>query len=98
MSNRNEKKLPSDFVEESNGVATVSLSRPAKFDGIERGTLSMREPTVADMEAFQDSKESEATREIKTFANLCDVTPSDIRALPMRDYGRLQAAFGLFTS
>lgn len=96
MSNANKK--PSDFVKEGAGFADVTLSRPAKFNGIEQGVIRMREPTVGDQESFQDSKESEATREITAFANLCEVAPADIRALPLRDYGRLQAAFALFTS
>lgn len=92
------KKHPSEHVAEGNGFADITLSRAAKFNGIEQGVVRMREPTVADMEAFQEAKEGEATREINTFANLCEVSPADIRGLPMRDYARLQAAFALFTS
>jgi phage/plasmid primase-like uncharacterized protein len=91
-------KLPSEYVKEGDGFADVTLSREATINGVKQKVIRMREPTVADQEAFQDSKESEATREITAFANLCEVAPADIRALPLRDYGRLQAAFALFTS
>lgn len=91
-------KNPSDFVKEGPGYSDITLSRPAKINGAEQSVIRMREPTVADQEAFQDSKESEATREITAFANLCEVAPNDIRALPLRDYHRLQAAYTLFTS
>ena len=95
---KTDKKLPADYVKEGNGHSDITLSRPATIAGAPVTTLRMREPTVADMEAFQNSSDSESTREIATFANLCEVSPDDIRALPFKDYTRLQAAFALFTS
>ena len=93
-----EKKRPIDFVKEGAGFADITLSRPMKVSGADLSAIRMREPTVRDIEAFQDSKDNEATREIATFANLCMVTPDEVRSLPMRDYARLQAAFTLFTA
>lgn len=96
-SNGNSNKAP-DFLKEGDGFVDVTLARPAKFNGIEMGVVRMREPTVADQEATQDSKESDAAREITAFANLCEASPADIRALSLRNYHRLQVAFALFTS
>lgn len=79
------------------GFADITLSRPATFNGVEQPKLRMREPTVADMEAAQETKGSDAAREIHAMANLCDVAPDDIRKLPIRDYSRLQAAYTGFT-
>lgn len=91
------KGKPSDYVTEGVGYADVELSRPLKVNGVDVSTLRMREPTVGDIEAHQDAKGSESTREIVTFAHLCEITPDEIRALPLRDYARLQAAFSRFT-
>lgn len=93
-----EKKNPVDYVTEGAGYADITLSRPAKFHGAEQAAVRMREPNVGDLEAFQESKESEPKREIRILANLCECTPDEIRALPARDYARLQAAFALFTN
>lgn len=86
-----------DFVKVDGTHATVTLSRPANVDGADVAVLRMREPTARDMEDFGTTTGSDATREIATFANLCEVSPDTIRALPLRDYARLQVAFGLFT-
>jgi len=92
------QKKPIDYVKEGSGYADITLSRSMKISGNDVSVLRMREPTVRDIEAFQDAKDNEATREIATFANLCMVTPDELRTLPMRDYARLQAAFTLFTT
>ncbi len=92
------KGAPADYVKEGDGFADITLTRARKFNGIEQTVVRMRETTVADGEAYQDSKDGEATREINMFANLCGVAPDDIRALPLREYARFQAAFALFTN
>lgn len=93
-----EKKTPADYVVERNGYAEITLSRPAKINGIEVSTLRLREPTAGDIERFQESKGSDAKREVEAFANLCEASPDDIRNLPVRDYARLQAGYALFTT
>ncbi len=92
------EKDPSKFVRLADGFADVSLSRTAEFAGEKLSSLRMREPTAGDLERFQIGAGHEATRELNTFANLCEQSPDDIRKLPLRDYQRLQAAYSLFTS
>lgn len=87
-----------EFIKEGEGFADITLSRPAQIAGASITVIRMREPNVADIERFQDSKDGDSTREINTFANLCEVAPEDIRKLPLRSYARLQAAFALFTN
>lgn len=93
-----EKKTPADYVVERDGFAEVTLSRPAKINGVETAVLKLREPTAGDLERFQESKGSDARREVEAFANLCEASPDDIRNLPVRDYSRLQAGYALFTT
>jgi hypothetical protein len=56
----------------------------------------MREPTVEDMERYQDDKGSDAQREVRMIANLCEISPDDVRKMPLRDYARLQAGVALY--
>ena len=90
-------KPNTEHVRIEGAAAIVTLSRPIVVDGAERAALTMREPTARDMESFGAIAGTDATREITTFANLCEVPADAIRSLPLRDYARLQAAFGLFT-
>ncbi|KIQ80035.1 hypothetical protein RW26_13435 [Aeromonas sp. L_1B5_3] len=78
--------------------ADITLSRPADIGGTKVAVLRMREPTVGDQEiAFQISG-SDAAKEITMFANLCGVAPDDVRKFPLRDYGRMQKAYSVFTN
>lgn len=92
------KKKPADFVTEHEGYNDITLSRPTNIAGASVSTIRMREPTVADQENFQDAGRNDAAREISTFANLCEITPDEVRKLPLRDYMRMQASFALFTN
>lgn len=60
-------------------------------------TITMREPKVLDMRASQKSSKSAEDVELKLFGNLCGLTPDEIDQLSMKNYGRLQEAFRLFT-
>lgn len=93
----NTKKKPSDYVTLGEGFNDITLSRPATIDGAKVSSLRMREVIVADQERYQEGTGNDASREVVLFANLCEVTPDDIRKLPLRDYQRLQASYGLFT-
>lgn len=75
------------------GFVDVTLSRPASFNGVEQSKVRMREPTVGDLEAGHEAKGNDASREISILANLCEVSPDDMRKLPYRDYVRLQTAY-----
>jgi hypothetical protein len=94
------KPAPEDFVSmnEAEGYADITLSRPATIGGAKVSTLRMREPTGDDLERFHLATGHEVSREFNTFANLCNCTPAEVRALPDRDQKRLQAAYTLFTN
>lgn len=85
-----------EFLKESDGFTDITLAKPITIDGAKMATLRMREPLVRDIEASQDSKENAASTEVNLFANLCMLKPEDIRALSVRNYFRLQAAYSRF--
>lgn len=70
---------------------TIELSFPVKVDGIETSVLQMRRPKVKDQLVFEKRAQgmSDAEREIRLFANLCEVAPEDIEALDLMDYAKL---------
>lgn len=78
---------------EADGFVDVELTRPLEIDGAQVKVLRMREPTVGDQLASEETKGGEAAREITMLANLCQVTPDDIKRLTLKDYKRLQGAF-----
>ena len=93
-----ENKLPEYLKFNDDGSADITLSRPADIGGTKVSVLRMREPTVGDQEiAFQISG-SDAAKEITMFANQCGVAPDDVRKFPLRDYGRMQKAYSVFTN
>lgn len=80
------------------GSVEIPLSKSIKIDGTEVKALVMREPTVGDqLTAIKQGKNDSAESEISLFANLCEVTPSDIKQLSLRDYGKVQKVFKGFT-
>ena len=91
-------KTTNDHVIERDGYAEVTLTRPRQVNGVETAVLRRREPPVEDMERFQDDKGSDAQREVRMIANLCEIPPDDLRKLPLRDYARLQSGVALFTT
>jgi len=93
-----EGKLPDWLTEEDDGSMTVSfadLKNKPKLDGTEVSSLTIREPTVADELAIEKIK-SVGERESQAIANLTEQSPEAIRGLTMRQYGRLQDAYGVF--
>lgn len=80
------------------GYVDIELSRPIEIDGAQVTTLRMREPTVADQLLLDEMKGSDATKEVTLVANLCEVTPDDIKRLTLRDYRKVQKAFSGFTA
>lgn len=77
-----------DYIEQGDGFAVITLKSGA--------TLRMREPTVEDQLAIDKVKDGDAAKELSLFANLCEITPADLRKLTLRDYRRVQAAFASF--
>lgn len=80
------------------GHVDIELSRPIEIDGAQLTALRMREPTVADQLILEDMKGSDAAKEVALVANLCEVTPDDIKRLTLRDYRKVQKAFSGFTA
>lgn len=86
--------LPDFVTEGADGALSVELARGLELDGAKVKTLVLREPTVADQ---MDARgRSDAEKEVAMVANLSGQTPDDIRALTVRDYGRVQAALSFF--
>ena len=79
-----------------NETKTIELTKPIKVNGVEVSTLTMRTPTVGDQLVFD--KNGENFKEVKLIANLCSVSPEDMKAMPLKDYMNLQEAYaGLLT-
>jgi hypothetical protein len=89
-------KTEAKILTPGDGFVDVKLSRPVEVAGVKTDTLRMREPTVRDQEAAGAIQGSDATREITTLANLCEISPDDVRGMSMRDYKRLQSAYVSF--
>jgi len=87
-----------DYLKPGAGFVDVALSRPLDVGGAKVGSLRLREPLAGDIETAQDYSGSDASREITLFANLCEITPDEVRKLPLRDYARLQAGYATFTN
>lgn len=85
------KVVPADA-----GYVDIELSRPIEIDGAQVSVLRMREPTVADQLLFNEMKGSEGSRDVFLVANLCEVSPDDIKRLTLRDYIKAQKAFAGF--
>ncbi|MDO5101482.1 MAG: phage tail assembly protein [Lautropia sp.] len=78
------------------GFVDIQLSRPIEIDGAQVTALRMREPTVGDQLMLDDLKVGDATKEVMLVANLCQLTPDDVKQLSLRDYRKVQEAFAGF--
>ena len=74
----------------------IELSYPIAIDATEVKVLQMRRPKVADVILLQKQQGQEAEKEIKLFANLCEISPDDIGRLDMMDYAKLQEQYANF--
>jgi hypothetical protein len=88
MSNKN--------VKYGEGFADITLSRDFDLGGTKIKALRMREPTVKDQRVAFKSSEDMGEREAAIFQNLCEIAPSDLDRLPLKDYARLQDAYSGF--
>jgi hypothetical protein len=75
------------------GSVEIPLSRPFKVGGADVTSLTMREPTVGDQLVAQAGGGTEAEHEVALLANLCSITPTELRAMPLRDYMRVKTEF-----
>lgn len=76
--------------------ANIKLSRTYKLNGADADSITMREPTVNDQLTIAALKGADADKEIALFANLCGVSPADLKQLAIRDWSRLQKAYQSF--
>ena len=92
----NQENVKKEYIQEGEGKNTIELSRP--YGGIQH--VEMREPTVQDLltAELQSKGKSSAEQEITMFANLCEIEPDFIKSLGLRDYGRIQDSYRLFTA
>lgn len=75
-------------------TATVTLSRPSSFNGVMSNQLQLRSPTVRDMRGAQKLHPNDVEeRELALFASLAQIGPSDLEALKLSDYNRIQEAY-----
>lgn len=86
-----------DYLKEGDGFVEITLAKPADVAGAKLSKLTMREPSVRDLEAAQSYTGSEAAKEVQLFANLLEIGVDDVRALKLRNYKRVQEAYASFT-
>lgn len=84
-----------EYITLLDGKALVTLSRPVTISGASVSRLTVREPTVDDQLTAEKLGSGGEADKIY-LANLCQVTPDEIGRLPLRDFKRLQVAFGFF--
>lgn len=76
----------------------IQLKYPVELNGLTVDELSIRRPKVRDMLAADKSAGSEADKEIRMFANLCEVDPNVVEGLDLSDYSNLQKVYQDFLS
>ena len=79
-------------------MTTIKLKHPLTVEGAGVTELNLRRPKVRDVRAADKAGGSDAEREVRLFANLCEVTPSTIEEMDMADYLKLQKAYQDFLS
>ena len=79
-------------------METIKLAHPVEADGGTVSALQLRRPVVRDMLAADKAAGSEAEKEVRMFANLCEVAPGVIEALDLADYTTLQETYKGFLS
>ena len=67
----------------------VELKYPIQIDGTEVRALYMRRPKVRDQLSAAKLGKTDEEKEIRLFANLCEVTPENIEDLDLSDYKQL---------
>ena len=65
-----------------------TLLTPITVDGSPRDTLTIREPTVADLEASNKDTDN-LKKTVRLLSLVMEVAPDDVRRLGTRDYGHL---------
>lgn len=82
----------------SENTVTIQLTYGAQQAGAKLPHLTMRRPKVKDQLLVQKLPvKTEAEREIRLFANLCEVPQDTIEDLDLTDYRKVQDAYTAFT-
>jgi hypothetical protein len=87
------KPLPSWLALTDEGV-TVTLAYKANIGGVVVDKLTMRAPSVKDMEAAKAASGGEMDKlEKNLFCSLLAASDAELTALKIKDYNRLQAGY-----
>ncbi|MEZ1317019.1 phage tail assembly protein [Pseudomonas fluorescens] len=87
------KPLPSWLVLTDDGV-TVTLAYKANIGGVVVDKLTMRAPSVKDMEAAKAASGGELDKlEKSLFCSLLMASDAELTALKIKDYNRLSAGY-----
>lgn len=76
----------------------INLKQAVTLGGEEYTHLTLRRPKVRDMLGVDKQGGTDAEKEVRIFANLCEVSPSVIEELDLADYQALQGAYQAFLS
>ena len=74
----------------------IVLQFPVEVGGIRIVELSMRRSKIRDRLAISKTQATDEEKEIRLFANLCEVEPAVIEELDEADYQKLQKAYMAF--
>lgn len=77
--------------------ATITLRYPVVHEGQTISSLTMRRPRLRDLLAADRLQGTDAAKEVRIFANLCEVTPAALEEMDLADYAALQSAYRRFT-
>ena len=76
----------------------IPLQYPLTIDGMQFDSLTLRRPLVRDRLIAEKASGSEAEKEIRFVANLCDMAPQHIELLDLSDYTKIQECLSNFLS
>lgn len=71
----------------------IKLSHPVVSGGTELRVLTLRRPKVRDVLLAAKIGGSDEEKEVRMFANLCEVAPDVVEELDMADYKKLQDGY-----
>lgn len=74
----------------------IELNTAVNVDGVETKQLKMREPLVRDQLAAEKANGTQSEQEVGLIANLCEVAPTVIQALTLKDYKKLAGVLAGF--
>ena len=71
----------------------IALDFPILVGGVLTSSLTIRRPKVGDQKARQLSGKSDTESEMDLFSNLLLITPVELQALDLLDYGKIAEAY-----